>query len=159
MNEIMFVRKDSGDCPRYKNYFIHDRYDGKIDGKDMYSYALFKDGEVEKKRFRTFKEAEQYLNEIIGYSDWAHEDTYYPSVNDEKLKAAIIRGVVYRIWKDINTVEIKQPDVQITPFYPKYRECLEEAKKIVADKEKQFSIFDYYVPDPEEHNNSPGKRR
>ena len=158
MNEIVFSSKD-GSCPRYKNFFIHDHYDGHIDGRDMYSYALFKDGEKETKRFRSFKEADEYLSDIIGYSDWADKDVHYPTRDDEVVKAAIIRDVVYRIWKDTNTVEIKQPDIQITSFYPKYRECLEEAKKIVADKEKQFSIFDYYVADPEEHNTSPRKTR
>ncbi len=157
MNEIVFSSKDGG-CPRYKNYFIHDHFDGHIDGRDMYSYALFKDGEMERKRFKTFKEADEYLNEVIGYEGWADKDVYYPTRDDEVLKAAIIRDVVYRIWKDTNTVEIKQPDVQITSFYSKYRECLEEAKKIVTDKEKQYSIFDYYVADPEEHD-TPSRKK
>lgn len=152
MDEIVFRRKESGDCPRYKNYFIHDRYDGVIDGKEMYSYALFEDGKTERKRFKTLKEADEYLNEVIGWSDWASELLHYPTKDDENLKAAIINGVVYRLWKKTNTIEIKQPDVQITPFYSKYRECLEESKKIIAFNEKQYSIFDYYVVDPEKDN-------
>jgi len=162
MSDIVFSSKN-GSCPRYKNYFIHDHYDGHIDGRDMYSYALFKDGQIERKRFKTFKEADDYIKSIVGvspyYDDWIQADDYNPGTNDERLKAAIIGGIIYRIWKDTNTVEIKQPDIQITSFYPKYRDCLEDAKKIVAEEEKQFSIFDYYVPDPEEHNTSSRKRR
>lgn len=157
MSDIVFSSKN-GSCPRYKNYFIHDHYDGRIDGRDMYSYALFKDGQIERKRFKTFKEADEYLNEVIGYEGWADKDVYYPTRDDEVLKAAIIRDVVYRIWKDTNTVEIKQPDIQITSFYPQYRDCLDDAKKIVAEEEKQFSIFDYYVPDPEEHD-TPSRKK
>ena len=157
MDEIKFTSRD-GSCPRYKNYFIKDKFDGHIDGKDRYSYALFEDGDTEIKHFSTFKEANRYITKAIFDDDDSDFEDWYQYDNDE-LRAAIYDEKVYRIWKKTNTINIKQPNKQLTSWYSTYRECLKVAKEALEKLEHQYNIFDYYVPDPEKDNNITKTRR
>ena len=154
MTDVKFRIKNTGDCPRYKEYYITNKYVGKdIYSHDAYEYALFKDPKIETVRFDSFEKAEEWVKKEIGtiFSTWY-------SYDDKRIRAVIIKDVVYRIWKESNTVDIQQPPERLTPFYDNYRDCLEASKKIVADKEKQYSIFDYYVANPEK-DNLPTKKR
>jgi hypothetical protein len=135
MSEIRFQRRLPGACPQYKNFVIQDRYIGRnLYGNDCYEYSLFYKIDFEiVRRFRTRKQAYQYLSDLTGLS---RLDIKMGSAsiirNDGECLGLIWGNTMYRLYKRTRVVE-RRPveDEQITGWFEKFSECLAEAKEII----------------------------
>lgn len=138
VQEIRFSRPTPGSCPAYKDYYIQDRFAGKdIYGNDAFEYALFKRVPFKViRRFRTRKRAYEYVSNLTGFSRW---DLSYRScgivVNDKEYLGVISNGTMYRITRRTREVATRPAnDEQLTGWFMRYADCLEEAKQLIQEK-------------------------
>ena len=135
MADIRFQRRFTGACPQYRDFVIQDRYIGHDTyGNDCYEYALFRRVDFECiRRFRTRKQAYQYLSNLTGLSRWDMKMGSASIIrNDGECLGLIWGNTMYRLYKRTRVVE-RRPveDEQITGWFEKFSECLAEAKEII----------------------------
>lgn len=139
MQEIRFSRAAPWHCTSYKSYYIQDRSSGRdVHGNETYEYALFlKQPFQVVRRFRTRKQAYEYVSRLTGYSRW---DIKMGSngivVNDREYLGVVYGNTMYRITRRTREV-VTRPvdDKQLTRWHMKYVDCLSEAKEIIQNRE------------------------
>ena len=139
MNDIRFTRPEPGACPKYGDYFIQDRpYGRDVYGNESYQYALYRKRRFQTvKRFRTRKQAYEYLSKITGLTRW---DILHRSAsiitNDREYLGISHGGEFIRLVKKTREIETRPAeDERITGWYDKLSECIEEAKQIITEEE------------------------
>lgn len=139
MMEIKFTRSDPWSCPSCGFYYIQDRVAGKdIYGHETYEYALFRKCPFQViRRFRTRKQAYEYVSNITGFSRWDLEWNS-PSIvtNDREYLGVIYNMTMYRISKRTREVATRPVnDEQLSGWYMKYAECVSAAKQLINEQE------------------------
>lgn len=138
MKEITFRKRDPAGCPQHGDYSIRDRSIGRdVHGHERYEYALFRLRHFELvRRFRTRKQAYQYLSELTLLSRW---DVLRGSssiiCHDHEYLGVIYGDSLYRITKRTRVLE-KRPveDERLTRWYDRYADCLAEAKRLLEEE-------------------------
>lgn len=137
--EIRFSKAAPWRCPAYKDLYIKDRSIGRdVYGHERYEYALFRRRPfVTVKRFRTRKQAYQYVSDITGYTQWdVRMGCCNIVLNDHEYLGVIYGHNMYRITKRNNEVAVRSlEDDQLTGWYELYRDCLSAAKEIIQNME------------------------
>ena len=139
MQEIKFTRADPWRCPAYKDFYIQDRPAGRdIYGNNAYKYALFRKIPFQViRRFRTRKQAYEYVSRITGYSRWDIKwNSYGIVINDRDYLGVLYNGTLYRITKRTREVATRPlNDEQLSGWFIKYVECLTYAKELIKEME------------------------
>lgn len=139
--EIRFVRSAPYACPQYGAYYIQDRMIGKdIYGHESYEYALFrKIGFRLVKKFRTRKQAYEFLSKKTSLTQWDIKmGSCNVVVNDRNVLGIEHGKALYKLMKHTREVYTRQSeDENLSQWYTNYNECLENAKKIVQEIEKE----------------------
>lgn len=136
---IKFSRSASTHCPRYKDFYIQDRFVGKdIYGNDAYEYALFRSIPFQLvRRFRTRKQAYVWLSNLTGLSEFDIRMGNHRIVcNDRKYLGVLYGNKMYRLHKPTCEVFARPDhDEQISVWFDKFAECVAESKTIIKDLE------------------------
>lgn len=137
--EIRFTKAVLYGCPAYKDYYIQDRAIGKdVYGHEAYEYALFRRNHFKVvRRFRTRKQAYQYVSDITGLDQWDVKMRGYRIItNDRECLGVLHNDTMYRIMRRTREVAVRpSKDEQLTGWYDKYNDCLSAAKQIVKSEE------------------------
>lgn len=133
--EIRFTKAAPWCCPSCGDYYIQDRPAGKdIHGHDTYEYALYHKLRFQViRRFRTRRQAYEYVSRITGFSRWdIRMGSYGILVNDREYLGVLYNGTMYRITKRTREVATRPAeDERLTGWHMKYVDCLSEAKEII----------------------------
>ena len=144
MKEIRFSRAAPWCCPSYKDYYIQDRSSGKdVYGNDAYDYALFKRQPFQViRRFRTRKQAYEYVSRITGFDQWHIKmGSFSIVVNNHDYLGVIYGKSMYRISKRTREVAIRPvDDEQLSGWFMKYVDCLEYAKQLIKELEEKANV-------------------
>ena len=139
--DIRFVRDKPYACPQYGPFYIQDRMIGKdVYGHDSYEYALFRRiGFQLVRKFRTRRQAYEYLSKITSITQWDIKmGAYDIVVNDSKVLGIKHGKTLYKLIKYTREVYARPlEDEKLSQWYTTYNECLEKAKKIVREIERQ----------------------
>lgn len=135
--EIRFVRSKPYACPKYGTYYIQDRVIGKdVYGHDSYEYALFRRiGFQLVRKFRTRKQAYEYLSKKTSITQWDIKmGAYNIVVNDREVLGIMHGKTLYKLIKYTREVYARPlEDEKLSQWYTYYTECMENAKKIVRE--------------------------
>ena len=138
MADVTFRRTEPGACPRYKDYYVQDRYTGKnVYGHDTYEYALFKKCPfVTIDRFRRRKQAYEYVARETGVTK--ETEKYTNRVIREQGWVAVYNGAdIWKIIKRTNEVQHRpEQDLRITGWM-QFAECLDAAKAYIEQIEQE----------------------
>ncbi len=141
MREVKFTKAAPGACPSYGEYYIQDRpYGRDIHGNECYQYALYRKRRFETlRRFRTRKQAYQYLSNRTGTSRWDIQyGSYSIIVNDRDYLGILHGSVMYRLNKRSREIQTRPAeDERVTVWYDKLNECIAEAKQIITEMEDE----------------------
>ena len=133
--EIVFHKKHPWSCPTFRDYYIQDREAGRdIHGNQTYEYALFKKRPYQLiKKFNKRKQAYKCLSDITCIDRETAASNSYRIHNDVRYLRILYNNTIFQIDKYTNELSSRPiEDEQITAWYDKYNNCLNDSKRIIA---------------------------